>query len=128
MWRNGKGTKILVKKKALVFIQAGTEHWLQFCFNVCGLLSVLNSKIATLSHLKLFNALLEMFAIHNPCLPIERALQSNVHDRDIYLRGTNKRILRKRSTDRLALSINRKDKNYKKRMKNGNMSVQIQWW
>ena len=116
------------KKKALVFIQAGTEHWLQFCFNVCGLLSVLNSKIATLSHLKLFNVLLEMFAIHNPCLPIERALQSNVHDRDIYLRGTNKRILSKRRRDRLALSINRKDKNYKKGWRMGICQSKFKWW
>ena len=68
-------------KKALVFIQAGTVHRLQFCFSICGLLSVLNSKIATISHLKLFNALLEVFEMHNPCLSLERALQSNAKDR-----------------------------------------------
>ena len=86
---------IFFSKKSLVFIQAGTEHRLQFCFNICGLLSVLNSKVATLSHLKLFNALLEMFAMHNPCLPIERALQSDIHDRDIYLRGDKQKDIKK---------------------------------
>ena len=86
---------IFYSKKSIVFIQAGTEHWLQFCFNIWGLLSVLNSKVATLSHLKLFNALLEMFAMYNPCLPVERALQTDIHDRDVYLRGDKQKDIKK---------------------------------
>ena len=72
---------------------------MQFCFSVCGLLSVLNSKIATISHMRLLNALLEVFAMHNPCLPLERALQSNAKDRQVYTRSDKQKKWKEREED-----------------------------
>ena len=58
-------------KKAFVFLQAGEEHRMQFAFSITGLLCVLNTRIATWSHLRLFTALLEMLEMNNSCLPLE---------------------------------------------------------
>ena len=100
-------------KKGFIFIQAAGEHRMQFWFSICGLLSVLSSKVATKTHVKLFSAIIEEFSMHNPWLPLERALQ-NIHtDKKVYTRGDNEISIQKANKRRY-------NQNYKKKRQDNN--------
>ena len=69
-----------LEKKAIVYTQAGSEHFMTFLFSLSGLFFVLGTKITTQTHLKLFKAIVELFSMHNPTLPIDRALNGHKED------------------------------------------------
>ena len=69
-----------MEKKAIVYTQAGSEHFFTFLFSLSGLFFVLGTKIATQTHLKLFKAIVELFSMHNPTVPIDRALNGHQED------------------------------------------------
>ena len=100
-------------KKWFIFIQAAGEHRMQFWFSICGLLSVVSSKVATKTHMKLFSAIIEEFSMHNPWLPLERALQNIHEDKKVYTRGDNEISTQKANKRRY-------NQNYKKKRQENN--------
>ena len=105
-----------MEKKAIVYTQAGSEHFFTFLFSLSGLFFVLGTKIATQTHLKLFKAIVELFSMHNPTLPIDRALNGYQDDFNEFSREEEE-LKRKR------LKKQEYNQNYKKKRQANNKKM-----